>query len=143
MSTQGHLIPRKMLEDAGLKLYDLGYYVYTGSHANTVRAVLNGEYDAGGIQDNLAKRLAKEGKIRIIKVSDPYPSSLICYNTALDRNIIKSVKYALLSFDPVKKHKNILFDWDKTEMPLGFERLDESRLEEVADLARRYGLITR
>lgn len=141
MSTQGYLIPRKMLEDAGIRLDDLNHYVYTGSHANAVRAVLNGEYDAGGIQDNLAKRLAKEKKIKIIKISKRYPSSLICYNTALNNNIVKSVSSALLAFEPTGKHKDMLVDWDKTEMPLGFTEVNELELDNVATLARKYGLL--
>ena len=60
-STQGHIIPRKMLEDAGIVLEDLKAMSFTGSHTNTARAVLNGEYDAGGIQDTLAKKIVKEG----------------------------------------------------------------------------------
>ena len=67
-----------MLEDAGVTPSNLKGYSFTGFHTNTARAVLNGEYDAGGIQDNLAKRLVKEGKIKVIAISKPYPSSLIC-----------------------------------------------------------------
>jgi len=99
-STQGHIIPRKMLEDAGITQERLRSYVFTGSHANTARAVLNGEYDAGGIQDTLAERLLAEGKIRILAASKPYPSSLICYNKNIDPLILKAVKAALLSLDP-------------------------------------------
>jgi len=143
MSTQGHLIPRKMLEDAGIRLEDLSHYVYTGSHINAVRAVLNGEYDAGGIQDNLAKRLAKEGKIKIIKISEYYPSSLICYNTTLDNDVVEAIRSALLAFEPTRKHKDMLVDWDKTEMPMGFTEVNEAEVDKVAALARKYGLITK
>ncbi|MFN3479685.1 MAG: phosphate/phosphite/phosphonate ABC transporter substrate-binding protein, partial [Thermodesulfovibrionales bacterium] len=124
-STQGHIIPRKMLEDKGISLEDLKGYVFTGSHANTARAVLNGEYDAGGIQDTLAMRLVSEGKIKILATSKPYPSSLICYNKNVDPVILKAVKAALLSFDPKGKHAGILVDWDKTEMPNGFTLYSE------------------
>ncbi|GER94725.1 phosphate/phosphite/phosphonate ABC transporter substrate-binding protein [hot springs metagenome] len=140
-STQGHIIPRKMLEDAGIRLNDLKGYVFTGSHANTARAVLNGEYDAGGIQDNLAKRLLSEGKIKILATSKPYPSSLICYNKNVDPIILKAVKAALLSFDPKRKDANRLVDWDKTEMPNGFTTYRESSMREIKDLALRYDLL--
>lgn len=139
-STQGHIIPRKMLEDAGITVGNLRSHVFTGSHANTARAVLNGEYDAGGIQDNLAKRLLAEGKIRILAISKSYPSSLICYNKDVDPSIVKSVKTALLSFEPKGKHAGILVDWDKTEMPNGFTEYNESALNEIKILVRRYGL---
>lgn len=140
-STQGHLIPRKMLEDADITLNKLKYYVFAASHTNAVRAVLNKEFDAGGIQDNLARRLEEEGKIRIIEVSKPFPSSLICYNTTVDSEIAETVKSALLSLDPTGKHKDILVDWDKTEMPHGFTSVNESDYEIIRVLARKYGLL--
>ena len=118
-----------MLENAGITPANLKGYSFTGSHTNTARAVLNGEYDAGGIQDNLAKRLVKEGKIKILAVSKPYPSSLICYSKYVDPLIIKAVKSTLLSFDPKNKHKKQLVDWDKTEMSNGFTEYSEMSLK--------------
>lgn len=137
-STQGHIIPRRMLEEAGITLKDLKSHVFTGSHANTARAVLNGEYDAGGIQDTLAKRLLAEGKIKILAISKPYPSSLICYNKNIDPVILKAVKAALLSFDPKKEQ---LMDWDKTEMPNGFTLYSESSMREIKGLMLKYDLL--
>jgi phosphonate transport system substrate-binding protein len=139
-STQGHIIPRKMLENAGINPNDLKTFVFTGSHANTARAVLNGEYDAGAIQDNLAKRLLAEGKIKIIATSKPYPSSLICYNSEVPPPIVKSVKAALLAFRPRGRHSGMLIDWDKTEMPNGFTEYNEQSLKEIEALVKRYGL---
>ncbi len=142
MSTQGHLIPRKMLEDGGITLDDLSRHMYTGSHINAAKAVLNGECDAAGIQDNLAHRLAAEGKIRIMKISDSYPSSIIAYNPAVDNTIVEAVKSALLNFEPLGKHKTSLHEWDKTEMPLGFTRINELELNRVKILAGQYGVPT-
>lgn len=140
-STQGHVIPRKVLEDAGILLMDLKGYTFTGSHASTARAVLNGEYDAGAIQDSLAKRLVADGKIKIIATSKPYPSSLICFNKDVHPPMVKSVKTALLSFDPKGKDSGILVDWDKTEMPNGFIEYREGALKEIEQLAGKYGLL--
>lgn len=142
ISTQGHLIPRKMLEDAGITLNDINY-VYTGSHLDTVKAVLNGERDAGAIQDTLAARLEAEGKVKIIGLSEEYPSSLIAYNSSVDKDTVAKVKAALLAFDPTGKHSHILFNWDRTEMPLGFVTVDEAEIDKIAGLAERYGLLKR
>ncbi len=142
MSTQGHLIPRQMLDDAGIELDDLEKHIYTGSHMNAVKAVLNGECDAGGIQDVLAGRLASEKQIKIIKISTPYPSSLIAYNSSLDPDTVEAVKTALLAFEPEGKHEQLLFDWDKTEMPLGFTVLNEFEINKVKILAQKYGILT-
>lgn len=141
MSTQGHLIPRKMLEDEGITLNDLGRYIYTGSSLDTVKSVLNGECDAGSIQDTLARKLETEGKIKILKTSEPYPGVLVAYNKSLDGKTVDAVRAALLSFEPMGKHKNILTDWDKTEMPMGFTKINNLQLEEVKALAIRYGLL--
>ncbi len=141
MSTQGHLLPRKMLEDAGIPLEGLGSYSYSGSHVNTVKTVLNGGCDAGGVQDTLANRLAAEGAIRIIKISEPYPSSVIAYNSAVDSKTVEAVKSALLAFEPEGKHKDMLHEWDKTEMPLGFSRINELELDKVKALAGKYGVV--
>ena len=140
-STQGHIIPRKMLENAGLPVKQLKAYIFSGSHSNTARAVLNGEYDAGGMQDTLARRLAAEGKIRILAVSKAYPSSLICFNKDVSPHVIKRVKAALLSFDPVGKHKSMLVEWDKTEMPAGFAEYKVEALAEIKALSIKYGLL--
>ena len=141
MSMQGYLIPRKMLEDEGIILNDLSRYVYTGSNLDTVKSVLNGECDAGSIQDALARKLETEGKIKILKISEPYPGVLIAYNSSLDSKTVETVRAALLAFEPMGKHKNILSDWDKTEMPMGFTKINELELEKVKTLARNYGLI--
>ena len=143
MSTQGHLIPRKMLEEEGITINNLGRYIYTGSHLDTVKAVLNGECDAGGIQDVLAKKLESEGKIRILKISGPYPGGLIAYNSSVDSRTVEAVRDALLAFEPMGKHKDMLLDWDKTEMPMGFTKVNEPELEKVKTLAKNYGLLTR
>jgi phosphonate transport system substrate-binding protein len=140
MSTHGYLVPRKMLERAGVPLEDLGSYRYTGSFMNVAMDVLNGECDAGSIQDTLANRLASEGKIKIIQASEPYPSSVIAYNSSVDSTIVQSVKDALLAFDPTGRQKDSLFDWDMTGMPLGFSEINDLELNKVMSLAREYGL---
>ncbi|MBL7048347.1 MAG: phosphate/phosphite/phosphonate ABC transporter substrate-binding protein [Nitrospira sp.] len=141
MSTQGHLIPRKMLEDGGVTLDRLKKYFYAGSHSNAVKAILNRECDAAGLQDTLANRLAAEGKLRIIKISEPYPSSVIAYNNSIDAAIVQTVRKALLEFEPQGRNKDQMYDWDRTEMPLGFTGISELELQKVRVLAERYDLL--
>jgi phosphonate transport system substrate-binding protein len=141
-STQGHLIPRKMLEDAGITLNDLSQYKYTASHVNAVRSVLNGECDAAGINNTLAKSMSSDGELKIIKVSQPYPSTVIAYNTAIDEEIIEEIRAALIAFEPMGKQSSMLFDWDKTEMPMGFTKVNEPGLNKIKVLARKYGLLS-
>ncbi|BCS51968.1 phosphate/phosphite/phosphonate ABC transporter substrate-binding protein [Geobacter sp. SVR] len=139
-STQGHLLPRNMLEQAGIALHDLADYTFTDSHAETARLVINGRYDVGGLQDTLARRLEAEGKVRILAVSEPSPSSLICYGKGVDPALLASLKSALLAFDPAGKDAARLIDWEHTEMSRGFVDINESALARIRQLVRRYDL---
>jgi phosphonate transport system substrate-binding protein len=140
-STQGYLIPRAMLEEAGITLSNLTYRNFTGSHDKTARVVLNGKYDAGAMQDTLAQQLAARGKLKIIALSRPYPASLICANAQVDPAIREAVRQALLDFQPLGKHAAQLHGWNKTEMPAGFAPYNHRAYKEIARLAKRYGLL--
>jgi phosphonate transport system substrate-binding protein len=140
-STQGHLIPRKMLEDNNISLSDIGEYTYSGSHVNTANAVISGEYDAGGVQDTLAQSLASEGQVRIVAFSDYYPSSGISANKDVDPELVEAVKKALLDFDPKGKHAHVLTDWDRTEMQSGFIEAHDEDYAQLRELAIRYDII--
>jgi len=52
-STQGHLIPKIMLEKVGIKIGDLKKYAYLGSHKACAQAVIAGLFDAGGSRTRL------------------------------------------------------------------------------------------
>jgi len=137
-STQGHLIPREMLNYAGIDLQDLSEYRYTGSHQNAVNAVISGQFAAGGAQDTLVRSMANQGKVKIIKESNYYPSSGIVANQTVDPKIIQAVKKALLELDPQGKHQNILPNWDKTEMPNGFIEASPQDYLELENLMKKY-----
>lgn len=72
------------------------------------------------MQDQLADKLSKEGLLKIIYKSSWYPSSGVVAGRSVDDEIVRKVKKALLEFDPTGKDKGGLYDWESTEMPLGF-----------------------
>lgn len=119
-STQGHLIPRMMLIQAGIELSDLRAYDYAGSHADTANYVISGRADAGGMQDTLAQSLAARGLIRIIAWSDPFPSSGVMVGDHIPAEVAERVREALLRLDPLGKDKEKLYHWERTEMTNGF-----------------------
>ncbi len=140
-SIQGHIIPRKMLEDASIRLLNLKHYVYLEKHSYCAEAVMKGEYDAGVVDDTLAFSLAKEKKLRIIAVSDPYPNYGISANEDVDIELLGDVKQALMDFEPKGKHARNLTDWDKSKMAYGFIEANESNYTELRELAIKYGVI--
>ena len=141
LSTQGHLIPRYMLEQEGVLLTDLSKYFYTGSHWNCAAAVINGEAAAGGIQDTLAFNLENEGSIKILALSDYYPRSGIAVNKDVPEQTAEKVKKALLRFEPLGKHKEEIINWSKTEMPGGFTEVFPQDYDVLRRLVVKYNLL--
>ncbi|MDH5324946.1 MAG: phosphate/phosphite/phosphonate ABC transporter substrate-binding protein [Gammaproteobacteria bacterium] len=132
-STQGHLIPRIILQQQEIKLSQLSGYDYYGSHLKCVEAVISNKADVCGMQDTMAEELSKKGYVRIIYKSDYFPSSGIAANGKVPEEVIQRVKTSLLQFDPTGREKPDLYNWHKTEMPLGFVAANESDYDSLRD----------
>ncbi|MDF1883089.1 phosphate/phosphite/phosphonate ABC transporter substrate-binding protein [Sulfurimonas sp. SAG-AH-194-C21] len=134
-STQGYLIPRQILNENHLSLKDFSEFIITDSHQECAEAVLSGGYDVCSLQDTLAKKLQKDGLVKIIYTSHHYPSSLISVSKDVPLKVVQKIKKALLAFDPLEKNKKELYHWENTEMPHGFTEgklLDYSLLHKLA-----------
>jgi phosphonate transport system substrate-binding protein len=140
-STQGHLIPRILLEQAGIRLGDLAAYEYTGSHTEVANAVMSGRFDAGGMQDTLAQSLATRGLVRILALSPDYPSSGMVVAPGVDPTLVDAVRRALLDFEPLGKDAAGLYHWERTEMPRGFIGAQDSDYIGLQIWAERFGLL--
>ena len=119
-STQGHLIPRIIFHKQGIGLADLKTYKFTGSHINCLNSVLLNESDVCGMQDVMAGEFARQGKVKILHRSNWYPSSGIVANSKVPDEVCRSVKAALLAFQPTGRDAKGLYNWNKTEMANGF-----------------------
>lgn len=60
-STMGHLVPRRLLQEAGIGLEALSGHAFLGSHKNVAVAVLMGEFDAGAIKDGVLEQYRDRG----------------------------------------------------------------------------------
>jgi len=140
-STQGHLIPRIVLSEHGLKLADLAAYECTGSHRNCADAVVSGRFDAGGMQDTIGRRLAKDGLLRILHTSKRYPSSGIAANKDVPQDVLRKIKQALLDFEPTGRDAAGLYHWDRTEMAGGFIEAREGDYAEIVKWAEKLGYL--
>lgn len=93
----GYVMPRAMLLDAGVTLQDLAYYNFTGAHDEVAKAVLRGEFTAGGLMESTAKKYRDQGLI-ILKNSEQVPEWNICCR-GLDGPVKKALQDALLDLD--------------------------------------------
>lgn len=140
-STQGYLIPRRMLEEAGIELTDLRNYDFTSSHAEAANAVISGRAEAGGIQDTLAQSLVNRGLLRIVAWSNTYPSSGILAGEHVPQEVVQAVTDVLLSLEPKEQDKEFLYHWERTEMPNGFSPAKDEDYAELRSWAEAYGLL--
>ncbi len=139
-STQGHLIPRIILSLHDMTINDLRSYMYTGSHQQCADAVISNRADACGLQDTMAEILAEQKLVRILFTSSYFPSSGIVANAQLETEVIKNITEALINFDPAGKQRQALYNWERTEMPLGFIRANDSDYEELRNWMHRLNL---
>ncbi len=140
-STQGHLIPRIELSKKGISLEQLASSIYTGSHQNCANSVISNKSDICSMQDTLAKVMVNQGLLRIIHTSNYYPSSGIAANCDVPAEIVDKVKQALLNFKPQGKDKKGLYNWERTEMPLGFTMANIDDYRELRKWSTQLGFI--
>lgn len=97
-STSSHIIPRSMLKDGGIDIEDLQYFNYLGHHDDVAKAVMKGDFDAGGVMESIAYRFKDQG-IRFLQLSDEIPEFNICYSNSIDERDLSIIKTALISLN--------------------------------------------
>ena len=98
MSTTSYLIPRFMLADAGIELDALKSHAFLGHHDDVAKAILEREYDGGGLRESTAKAFAERG-LSVIKTSAEIPEFSICASKNLDPSAADALKKALLALN--------------------------------------------
>lgn len=101
-STTSHLLPRSMLLEAGIDLKDLKLYRYLGHHDEVAKAVLKGDFDAGGMLESIAYKFVPHG-LKIIKVSPDIPGFNICVTKDMDPALRERIKMVLLDINYQKE----------------------------------------
>jgi phosphonate transport system substrate-binding protein len=97
-SATGHVMPLATLKDAGITINDLKYYEFLGDHDKVVLAVLNGDYDAGGVMEEAANKLKDKGLV-VLQLSLEIPEFNICFNPSVDAETVNVIKDALVALD--------------------------------------------
>lgn len=140
-STQGHLIPRQMMQQAGLSLDALSGYAFHDSHAATANAVTSGRFDAGALQDTLAQDLVERGLVRVLAYSNLYPSSGIVAGPDVPQETAVLVQNTLIQLDPTGADAETLYRWERSEMPGGFVIAQDKDYDELRQIAADIGLL--
>lgn len=89
-----HFTPRALLWQAGLTLADLKDYAYLGRHERVALAVVHGDFDAGGLREDVARLYLDRG-LRIIAKSSLLPPHVVVARPGLDPAVADVVRAAL------------------------------------------------
>ncbi len=95
-STSSHIVPRAMLLEAGIDLKGLSFYDYLGHHDDVARAILRGDFDAGGLMESTAVKFKDQG-LKFIKFSFEIPEFNICVSKELSHEDREAVRDAIIS----------------------------------------------
>lgn len=98
LSTASYIVPMAMLQEEGIALKDLDFYDFLGHHDDVAKAVMRGDFDAGGVMESVAEKFKSMGA-KILKYSGNMPEFNICVNKELAGNIKAEIKKALLALD--------------------------------------------
>jgi methyl-accepting chemotaxis protein len=138
-SSTGHIIPRAMLKEAGIDLENLRYYQYLGHHDEVARAVLKGDFDAGGVMEATAYKFKSEG-LRLLQISDDIPEFNICYNPSIDGKDLAVIKAALLSLKDVDAEGSLILKSIGKECT-GFVEAGDSDYDGIRKKMSKLGII--
>ena len=129
MSTGSTLVPKGMIKSAGIKLEDLAYYDYLGGHDAVLKAVAEGEFDAGCVMDSIAEE--NKNIVKIIAFSDPIPQFPICINADIDKESEVKIKNILMNITDL----NVLKSIDK-----GYTAFAEAKESDFENIAKTLGI---
>ena len=102
-SNSGNLAPRALFPAAGLTP-DKDYTVaYSGKHDNSIMGVLNKDYDAGAIADDVLTRMeqrgvVKPGLFRVVYASPPFPAGSLSYAHDLEPALASKIRECTFGF---------------------------------------------
>ncbi len=94
-STMSHLLPRYMLAQAGVGLEDLADYQYLGNHTNVVLGILAGDFDAGGVKQEVYEQYESQG-LRLLSRTPAYSEHLFVTRSTLNPELINALRIAML-----------------------------------------------
>ncbi|MBI4689818.1 MAG: phosphate/phosphite/phosphonate ABC transporter substrate-binding protein [Nitrospirae bacterium] len=138
-STSSHIVPRAMLLEAGIALKDLQYYNYLGHHDDVANAVLNGEFDAGGIMETTAHKFKDQG-LKFLKVSENIPEFNICVNKSLGKEDLNLLRSALTTLsDSTTEGSRILKSIAKAYN--GFVEARDEDYDNIKSMMSRMGML--
>ncbi len=129
-----------MLLEAGIELKDLHYYNYLGHHDDVAKAVLQGEFDAGGIMEATAYKFRDQG-LKFLKVSENIPEFNICVNKSVGKEEASRLRSALTELtNPSPDNRRILESITKSYT--GFVEARDEDYDNIKSMMSKLGMLS-
>jgi len=106
-STMSHVVPRAMLEKAGITTERLARHDYLGSHHDVALAVLGGYFEAGAVKEEVFLDYQGRG-LKALARTPPIPPHLFLTRADLAPELIARLRAALLAVHTNPGKKEIL-----------------------------------
>ena len=120
-STTGNLFPRYLLNLNGVRHTKPGKFISLVNQDAVAKAVLRGEFDAGAVNEQVARKYEDQG-LRVLAYSEPIPPGPIAVRKGTPKELVKAVTDALLKLDPANpSDAKIMQNWDES-LKHGFTR---------------------
>jgi phosphonate transport system substrate-binding protein len=136
LSTSSHLVPRAMLQDAGVGDEEGIRFRYFKHHERAARAVLLNEVAACGIRDTIGEKFVERG-LKVIERSGPIPNFPLVVPASASPKLRREILIALV--DRPKESQELaarIRSWDK-ELAGGFAKARDTDFEPIRRLAER------
>lgn len=129
-STTGNLYPRYLLNLNGVRHNEPGKFVSLANQDVVVKAVLRGEFDAGAVNEQEARKYENQG-LRVLAYSEPIPPGPIVARKGTPKELLTAVTDALLKLDPANPaHAKIMLNWDES-LKHGFTKAQVSDYRQI------------
>jgi methyl-accepting chemotaxis protein len=136
-SVSGYLMPVSLLLEEGIKLTNLAYHNFLGSHEEVIRAILKGDFDAGSVMESVAAAYKGRG-IKILSISKEIPEFIVCASSLFPNDDAGKIKKALLMLkDGTPDALNVLGNIDKQYT--GCVEAFDHDFDSVRELMRKTG----
>lgn len=106
-STMGSIVPRYVMQQAGVGLKQLGAYQHLGGHKDVALGVLNGDFDAGAVKSEVYDELAPRGLRLLAKLPD-VSEHLFVTRADLPAKQVASLRQAFLQLKQAPKGNDIM-----------------------------------
>jgi phosphonate transport system substrate-binding protein len=128
LSTSSHIVPRAMLEKAGIRPGVDVRCRYFKHHESAARAVLMGEVDAAGIRDIVAEEFVPRG-LKVLDRSEPMPNFPFVVAPGVPSFVLREMVRVLVTVPAEDETaRKTIAGWDE-ELAGGFARADPAEFE--------------